>query len=243
MVSKLAEQTLNKWWSEGLKPTLQDITDINAVGVQLENNSESSSFYCVPRIGFLDDFCFFEPTIEKRLYIDEIMQIVDDDIQTQIYTLCYCLYTPIDELVSLKNKKIITKTIARFVKDVLSKFTESQILAMIDYVMTGNDVNTVSGDYDDKKETKSPSDIPNKCRSYTRKLLNEAIAQGIDAVSCDDVTIEQLEKIIFLSCLKNGTESLKEKNCELTGRYYQVSGKIYTRLKKEKAEREEKENN
>lgn len=238
MVSKIAEQTIQKWWSEGLKPTVQDITDLNAVGLALENNSDSSSFCCVPRVGFLDDYCFHEPTVAKRLYIDELMLLIDADVQTQIYAVCYCLYTPMEELVDLKSRRKATKAIARFVKDVLSGFTETQILAMVDYVMTGNDVNTLSGSYSDDSKPKSPSDIPDKCRSYTRLLLNNAIVQGVDAASCDDVTIEQLERILFLAALHDGTDSLKDKNCELTGRFYQVSGKIYTRLKKEKEELE-----
>lgn len=238
MTSRLAESTYQQWLSEGLKPSFKDICDLNAVGINLERNSDSSAFYSIGRIGFLGDYIFHEPTIAKRIYIDELTQILGDDAQSQIYAISYVLFTDTCDLPSLNDKKKIVKAIARFTKDILSGFSETQIIACMSYVLTGND--ELEGMYGNN-ETQSVKDIPDSCSSYAMQLLNKALAYNIPKDSADDKTIKQLEDILALVAIKSGQDVLKDKNIELTGKFYTVSGKIYSRLKKEKEEREIKD--
>lgn len=65
MISKLAKQTIEKWQSEGLKPTFDDVIRLNALGLKVEHGSEACEFSAVPRVAFLGDYTLFEPTVFK----------------------------------------------------------------------------------------------------------------------------------------------------------------------------------
>lgn len=98
MTSKLARDVYIKWQSEGLKPQLDDLITLNALGLKVEHGSEAYDFAAVPRVAFLGDATMFEPTVGKRIWIDKASQLIKDDFQTQLYFTAFSLNCPDNEL-------------------------------------------------------------------------------------------------------------------------------------------------
>jgi hypothetical protein len=107
MTSKIAQQQIELWWSEGLKPAFKDIILLNNLGLQIERGSDMFSFSACPRIAFLGENILREPTVAKRIWIDEVQRLFSDTLETKIYILAYALGTSDDELPSLTDKKKI----------------------------------------------------------------------------------------------------------------------------------------
>lgn len=96
MTSKMAQQQIELWWKEGLKPTVEDIVLLNNLGLQIEKGSDMFSFSACPRIAFLGDNILREPTVAKRLWLDEVQRLFSDSVETKIYVIAYTLGTPDD---------------------------------------------------------------------------------------------------------------------------------------------------
>ena len=141
MTSKLAAQQIEQWWKEGLKPTVDDIVLLNNLGLAVERGSDMFSFSACPRVAFLGDNILREPTVAKRIWIDEAQGLFADTLETRIYILAYALGTPDDEMPPLTNKKKIEKGVVKFRDEVLVKYTDTQILTAIDYVLNGTKPN------------------------------------------------------------------------------------------------------
>lgn len=137
MTSKIAKQQIEKWWKEGLKPTVDDIVLLNNLGLHIEKGCDMFSFSACPRVAFLGDTVLREPTVAKRIWLDEVQSMFADTLETKIYVTAYTLGTSDNELPDVNDKKKIQKGVLKFRDDVLMKCTDSQILAAIDYVLNG----------------------------------------------------------------------------------------------------------
>lgn len=138
MTSKLAKSQIEQWWSEGLKPTVDDIVLLNNLGLQVERGSDMFDFSACPRLAFLGDNILQEPTVVKRLWIDTALQLFADTFESKVYVISYALGTPDKELPSLADKKKVEKEVVQFRDNVLMHYTETQILAAIDWALNGN---------------------------------------------------------------------------------------------------------
>lgn len=96
MTSKTAKQQIELWWKEGLAPTVDDIVLLNNLGLQIERGSDMFSFSACPRVAFLGDSILREPTVAKRLWLDEVQRLFSDTIETKVYVIAYTLGTPDD---------------------------------------------------------------------------------------------------------------------------------------------------
>ena len=138
MISKLAKQQIETWQRDGLKPSVDDIVLLNNLGLAVERGSDMFSFSACPRIAFLGDNILREPTVAKRIWIDEAERLFADTVESKVYVLAFALGTSDDELPSLTDRKKIQAGIVKYRDDVLLRCTETQILAAIDYVLNGN---------------------------------------------------------------------------------------------------------
>lgn len=138
MTSNLARSTYEQWMSEGLKPTLDQLVTLNALGLEAENSKDNYDFSMLPRVAFLGDYTIWEPTIGKRIWLDKATSLFDkDDFQTQLFLTAFSLNCPDNELPELNNKKELVKRLMEFVESALLYLTHSEILVAIQYVMNG----------------------------------------------------------------------------------------------------------
>ncbi len=239
MTSKIAEQQIQAWWKEGLNPTVEDIVLVNNLGLQIERGSDMFSFSACPRIAFLGDIMLREPVIAKRIWIDEASRLFADTMETKIYVLAYALGTPDNELPSITDKRGIEKGIVKFRDDVLMKYTDTQILAAIDYVLNGTkpDLELPPDASEEKKEEVKKLheiyDVPAEDHSLAKQLLLQALAQKVPAEVANYALVEDLERMVLVAAMTEGVDVLKNEHTKASGRFYVAVGRIHERLVKE----------
>lgn len=232
MTSKLAKQQIEQWWKEGLKPTVEDIVLVNNLGLQVERGSDMFNFSACPRAAFLGDNILWEPTLKKRMWIDAATQVVDaESMESKIYVLAYALATPNDELAPLTKTSKLKKDIVKFRDEVLVDFTDTQIVAAIDWCLNG-----IKPDLE-VKELKQVMDVPDEdgqASSIAKQLLLEAISDGMSDKVQDYALLDDLKNMIVVAAMYKGVDVLKNEHTKNAGRFYVACGKIHTRLLEEK---------
>ena len=232
MTSKLAKSQIEEWWREGLKPTVDDIILINNLGLEVERGSDMFSFSACPRLAFLGDNILREPTVAKRLWIDEAQRLFANTLESRVYVLTYALGTPDDQLPSLSNKKEVEQGIVKFRDEVLLKYTETQILAAIDWTMNGN-VPDLNLPEEDAKSIQEVMDVPGD-HSIAKQLILQALAMKIPAECAQYALQSDLEKMVLVAAMHDGADILKNEHTKNAGKFYMAVGKIKTRLLEEK---------
>jgi len=236
MTSRLAEQQVQQWWREGLKPTVADIVLMNDLGLKVERGSDMFAFSACPRVAFLGDTIIREPTVAKRVWIDEAAQLFSDTTETKIYVMAYALGTPDGELPSLSDKKRIAEGVVKFRDEVLLKYTDTQIVAAIDYALNGNkpDLELPPGaDEAEKAEAESLAevyDVPTEDHSIAKQILLQALAAKIPAEAAEYALLEDLERMVMVAAMHDGADILKNEHTKAAGRFYMAAGRIHERL-------------
>ena len=240
MTSKLAKSQIELWWKEGLKPTVDDIVLLNNLGLAVERGTDMFSFSACPRVAFLGDNILREPTVAKRIWLDEVQQLFADNLQTKIYLVAYTLGTSDSELPPLTNKKKVEEAVTKFRDEVLLKCTETQILMAIDYVMNGNKPDLelpFDAPEELKKEAEDVYEIPNEDTSLAKQLLLQAMASNIPAEAANYALLEDLERMTLVAAMHDGADIVKNEHTKHAGQFYMAAGRIHERLVKEKEEK------
>lgn len=241
MTSRLAKAQIEKWWSEGLKPSFDDIVLLNNLGLTVERESEMFSFSALPRVAFLGDHILREPTVAKRIWIDVAQQLFADTLETKIYVMAYALGTSDDEMPDITNKKKIEAEVIKYRDEVLMKFTDTQILAAIDYVMNGTkpdlelpDDPTEDKQKKEKEELAAVYDGPSELHSVAKQLFLQAVTEGMDADVAKYAMLDDLDRMVMVAAMKEGKDMMKSEHTKNAGKFYVASGRIHERLLKER---------
>lgn len=229
MTSKLARQQIEKWWSEGLKPTVDDIVKLNNLGLAVERGSDMFDFSTCPRAAFLGDNILWEPTLKKRMWIDAASQVVSSEsLESKVYVLAYALATPNDELAPLTKKDKLTKAIVKFRDDVLMDFTDTQIVGAIDWCLNG-----LKPDLDVEDDPTEVPDPDGSASSIAKQLLLEAIGEGMDGDAAEYALLDDLKKMVLVAAMNKGADITKNEHTKNAGKFYVASGRIHERLLEE----------
>lgn len=121
----------------------------------------------------------------------------------------FALNCPPSELPDLTNVSRLVKAVRDFRDEVLSNYTETQIVTCIEYALRGDEREDPEGTGTNLNSDKDVSELPDCARSVTRQVLEEALSYGIDAKAKEEVTLPQLERIVMLAALHSGTDVLK----------------------------------
>lgn len=242
MISKLAQEVHEGWIHEGLVPTLEMCLDLNAAGLAVEKSPSASGFYSVPRVAYLGDYIFREPTVRRLAYLEDLRALLDDDPETQFIAAAYVCHVPDADLVPLDgSRRRVRKAVSRFAVEVLGDFSVTQAAAAVGYVIADLDPTALSGNYYDDADADgaaNPADVPPHCASYVRKMLADAVGSGFDSAAAGDLTKAALERVLAAAALSEG--EIKKRDADALGRFYKVAGKCRARMLAEKAEREGK---
>lgn len=228
-----------------MKPTVDDIVLMNNLGLAVERGSEMFAFSACPRIAFLGDNILREPTVAKRIWIDEAQTMFADTLETRIYIIAYALGTADDELPQLTNKKKIEKGVVKFRDEVLMKYTDTQILSAIDYVLNGTKPDLElppDPNEDEKKEADDMREIyevPTEDHSIAKQLLLEALSSKIPAEAANYALLDDLERMVLVAAMAEGADITKNQHTKASGHFYIAAGRIHERLLKEVKKNEE----
>ena len=112
-------------------------------------------------------------------------------------------------------------------------------MAAIDYVLNGNkpDLELPPDPTDEKKEEvkklREIYDIPTEDHSIAKQLLLQALVAKIPAEVADYALLDDLERMIMVAAMHDGTDVLKNEHTKASGRFYMAAGRIHGRLVEE----------
>lgn len=109
MTSRLAKQAIEEMWNEGLHPSFEDIIHLNALGLEIEKGDDMYDFSVLPRTAFIGDYVFYEPTIAKRLWLEQASNLVSQEDNSLLYLILFVCHYEVNEYPSLKDTNILQK--------------------------------------------------------------------------------------------------------------------------------------
>lgn len=137
MVSKTAQADIEDMWEQGLKPTFQDIIRLNALALNVERKKAQFALSEMPRVAFLGDVVFREPTIGSEVWFSSASRLFDtEQFETFVLLRAFSLSMPQDKLPDPVDEQAVTKAIHDF-KVSLAFATIPQILAAMGYAIHG----------------------------------------------------------------------------------------------------------
>ena len=137
MISKTAKADIEDMWEAGLKPTFDDIIRLNALALEVERMRSGFALNHLPRVAFLGEVAFREPTIGADIWLDEASQLfAADKAETFMLLRAFSLSMPQDKLPDPYDEKAVLKGVAEM-SDRLAFATFPQIAAAIGYAVHG----------------------------------------------------------------------------------------------------------
>ena len=226
MVSQMAMEDIEALREEGIEVTPEEIIRLNAFGLKVERNNDSSEFYVMPRVSMLGDVTFYEPTIGSEMWLNRVSKTFDlDDADTFMQLRAYSLSVPQEQLVSPSDKELLKRTVCDFVNQSLSKYTVQQVQNAISYVIFGNDHSKRERRPESSVKKEAEKDVPedeNFC--YEVGLLRQGLICKIGSVEeLKKMTTLELQMLIEYDLfLKFGSERNKSQHERDLVDYYGV---------------------
>ena len=183
MISKTAKADIEDMWEAGLKPTFDDIIRLNALALEVERTRSGFALNHLPRVAFLGEVAFREPTIGADIWLDEASQLfAADKAETFMLLRAFSLSMPQDKLPDPYDEKAVLKGVAEM-SDRLAFATLGQMSAAIGYAVHGFEhdscevpVASAEGHSDDGRTESVQS-------SYDIGLLREGMALRIGSAA------------------------------------------------------------
>ena len=234
MISQMAMEDIEALQEEGITVSPEDVVRLNAFGLKVERNNDSSEFFVMPRVAFLGDITFYEPTIGSEIWLNKVGKLFDlDDADTFLQLRAYSLSQTQDQLVSPDDKQKVKDAIAEFATK-LSGITLGQLQNVLSYVLFGNDQTKKEERAKAVVEKESQSDQPedeNYC--YEIGLLRQGMMYKLgDAASISKMTTSEIEMLIaYELAMQFGAERDKSQHEKNLVEYYGVLDEIRSKHK------------
>lgn len=239
MISELAIEDIEQMQADGLKPTPRDIVRLNALGLKIEYASRAGDLYAMPRVAYLGNEVFREPTIAHGMWVDRVLEWVNNsDYSTHLAVNAFALSRMPEELPDATDRKKVIKAINKYCEGDLSKFTRDQIRCAVMFAIHGSDA--IEREYpapnpyktDEEKEDDAISDVPS---SIGVGVLLESVAIGLGMSLRDysKLTISQAKMVQTLAMYQKGVDPAKRRIPAAQVNYYNTRDEIRKRLEKE----------
>lgn len=230
MVSKMAMEDIEALSEEGIQVTPEEIIRLNAFGLKVERNSNSSEFTVMPRVSIIGDVTFYEPTIGSELWLNNVGKTFDlEDAQTYIQLRTYSLSKRQEELTDPFDKEKVRQEVSKLFSESLSNYTFEQVQNAVGYVVFGNNpsdrerraVSNINKDEDEEQ----PKD-ENTC--YEVGLLRQGVMYKLGSPEeIKKMTVSELELLVeYELYLKFGSERNKSQHTKNLAEYYGVLDEI-----------------
>lgn len=137
MVSKTAQADVEEMWEAGLKPTFADIIRLNALALEVERVKAGFALNELPRVAFLGNVAFREPTVGSEIWLADASRLFDaDEPETFIILRAFSLSRPQGELPDPADERAVLAGVQEF-KDALAFATLHQVAAATGYAIHG----------------------------------------------------------------------------------------------------------
>lgn len=233
MVSQTAKEDIQALWADGLRPSVEDIIRLNALGLRLERSpcSAESLFY-LRRVAWLGDVAFYQPTMGHEIWLDNVSQIMDmaDSMTSLAVTALACTVADADDLPKPSSKvRVLAALIGLKIR--LRKYTVQQVVNSVRYVTDGNSGESYEyppprpSDEEETPEEDGAVSIP-------AGILLDGIATGL-GISVDDarkLTQGQYRTMVQRYMKRHGMIDEKRDQGETSGDYFRTLDTIKARL-------------
>lgn len=140
MISPTAIADIKAAIASGVQFKPEEIVRLNALGLRYDYSKSGAEMRIMPRVAWLGDVAFREPTIGHEIWMADVASIFDfDDGETRIKVRAFCLATPPLELPSLDEGALeLKKIVADFCRKRLSSYTLGQVAAALIFAEYGD---------------------------------------------------------------------------------------------------------
>lgn len=235
MISKTAKADIEDMWEAGLKPTFDDIIRLNALALEVERTRSGFALNHLPRVAFLGEVAFREPTIGADIWLDEASQLfAADKAETFMLLRAFSLSMPQDKLPDPYDEKAVLKGVAEM-HDRLAFATLGQMSAAIGYAVHGFEhdscevpVASAEGHSDDGRTESVRS-------SYDIGLLREGIALRLgSAAELRQLPRREMREMILRAVQSQTVQNVRKDAVSLAeDNYLRTLDAITERLEKE----------
>lgn len=137
MVSKTAEADFEDLREAGLNPTFRDTVRLNALALRVEGLKAQFALSELPRVAFLGEATFREPTIGSEIWLASASRLFDEnDVETFMMLRAFSLSMPQDALPDPTDEKRTLDALRGF-RESLAFATIPQLMAAVGYAVHG----------------------------------------------------------------------------------------------------------
>lgn len=226
MQSKLAASDYAALVKDGLQPTFSDAIRLNAAGLRVERAADAVPLGAPPRVAYLGDWCLWEPTLGRLMWLDRARQMVGDAASDLALSAFACWASDAD-LPDLKSVDALVRAVEKFRDKVLREYTLSQVVAAVSYAMDGAD--PADGE-DIAAGRPSVKDPPAETLSAAWSVFAHCVGVGQDADAAVKLTYRNAVALFALAAMREGVDIAKDKHATALGDYCCTLAQIKARL-------------
>lgn len=140
MVSEMAVEDIAQMRADGVAVTDRDVIRLNALALRVERNPDAARTSELPRVAFLGDVAFREPSLAAELWMVDAGRHFDcRDSATFLALRAYSLTRTPDELPDPLDLRKVRGAVRAFCRRDIGAFTVRQVMAAIEYATEGSD--------------------------------------------------------------------------------------------------------
>ena len=201
MVSPTAIADIKTAISSGVNLKPEEIIRLNALGLRYDYSKSGADMRIMPRVAWLGDIAFREPTIGHEIWMYDASELFDfDNGETRVKVRAYCLATPPLELPPMTEGILnIKKKVQKFCREKLSQWTLGQVATALMFAEYG-DTQTACEMPVAKKESrrKKRKVVQEGDHCYEVGLLRNGVLLNLGSPDqLKDMTVSGLETLII----------------------------------------------
>lgn len=138
MISKMAMEDIEALRADGIDVPPREVVRLNALGLKVERSAHGDGFSVLPRVAWLGELCFREPTIGDEMWLGMASRTFNaDDGETMLLLRAVSLSGKPEDLPPATDKKAVLKAIEDFQRGPAKSYTASQLFAALSYAISG----------------------------------------------------------------------------------------------------------
>lgn len=204
MIAELAKEDYNDLKGEGLSPTLEDFDRLNQLALRIERGAETTAANA-PRIGWVDDVPFYEPTVAALQWLYEFAYRVNADTQTyNSFFYFACAHArKVEVFKELENPKAIEKAVKKWLKSLPCTAREIDRACM--YAAYGfDDAKAAKTPMRKKREAEAQITVEGENARRLEELVASSLAHGIRYLDLLASTPSRLNAMIISAQIEAG---------------------------------------
>lgn len=214
MISRTAIVDIKAAISSGVNLTPEEIIRLNALGLRYERTKAGADLRIMPRLAWLGDVVFREPTIGHEIWMKEAADIFDlTKPETLVKVRAFCLATAPEDLPDVgAGRDKLREAVMRFCRERIAFFTLGQVADALAFAEDGSDPATgeVPAPAPARKDRKAAVPVEGE-RCYEVGLLRRGVLLKLGSV--DDLkkmTVSGLEALLVEEYRSNDEDYAKQ---------------------------------